>query len=203
MKKIVFIQSVFYPSGSIATQRVRLLIKYLSNNFDIKVLCLSKKDISKYRGVIENDEKSYEDFIDRVDLLHGKAILFIKLICQFLSLLRLPDKYIRFSLCLPDDYKPDLIIASGPVFSNLLIAYAESKRKNTPFIVDYRDPWSLNDDYYDKYSVFKFLNKIIEKKILKSATVVVVTTDRMKIEFLKNYNLNKDKIKVIMNGYDD
>ena len=164
MKKIAFIQSVFYPSGSIATQRVRLLIRHLSKNFEVKVLCLSLNDIIKLRGKIENDVESYQEFIDRIELLHKKSSVFIQLFYRFLSFLRVPDIYIRFSLSFPPEYKPDLIIASGPVFSNFLIAYIESIRKKAPFIVDYRDPWSLNDDYYKKFSLFKFLNKIIEKK---------------------------------------
>lgn len=203
MKKIAFIQSVFYPSGSIATQRVRLLIKHLSKNFEVKVLCLNLNDITKLRGIMENDLESYQEFIDRIELLHEKSSVFIQLFYRFLSFLRVPDIYIRFSLSFPSEYKPDLIIASGPVFSNFLIAYIESIRKKVPFIVDYRDPWSLNDDYYKKYSLFKFLNKIIEKKIMNSAIIIVVTSERMKTEFVKKFNLKEQKVRVIMNGYDD
>lgn len=38
---------------------------------------------------------------------------------------------------------------------------------------------------------------------MNSAIIIVVTSERMKTEFVKKFNLKEQKIKVIMNGYDD
>ena len=201
MKNIVFISSVFYPSGSVATERVRLLIKHLPDKYNLSVLCLSELEIRNLRGTGESDKHSYTTILDKINLFNTKSNRMFRIIYMVMFLLRLPDRYIKFSLALPYDYKPDLIIATGPVFTNFILAYVEAIRFKVPFIIDYRDPWSMNDDYYTKYSLIKLINLLLEKVIIVKATKVVVTSNRMKSEMIKQRYCNSDKIEVIMNGY--
>lgn len=95
--------------------------------------------------------------------------------------------------------KVDLIIATGDPF--ILFGYASklSKKYNTPWIADYRDPWSQKQ-YIQNNLISRIWHSFLEKKIIVSASVVTTVS-----EFLKDKisQLIKNKPFLILpNGYD-
>ncbi len=95
--------------------------------------------------------------------------------------------------------KVDCIIASGDPF--ILFNYASklSKKFNTPWIADYRDPWSQNFEN-QKNIVLKNWNSFLEKRIVKTASLITTVSEFVKVNI---YTLiKKKKFFILPNGYD-
>lgn len=97
----------------------------------------------------------------------------------------------------------DLIISTGPPHSLHLIAQKIQKSTGTPWIADFRDPWT-NIDFYEDLMLTRFADKKhrrLEKCVLEDAHHVLVVGQTMKVEFSEIIPL--DKITVLPNGFDD
>ena len=96
--------------------------------------------------------------------------------------------------------KVDAIIATGDPFVLFHYAHKLSEEFNTPWIADYRDPWSTGIKI-EKKRLLKFIITSIEQRIVKSAALVttVSTYFKEKIEPL----IKNKEIKIITNGFDD
>lgn len=96
--------------------------------------------------------------------------------------------------------KVDAIIASGDPF--VLFHYANhlGREFSTPWIADYRDPWSQNLNFY-KTPFFKEISRKIEKKTIKNVRAITTVSEFLKIK-INECNNGKD-IFVIPNGFDE
>jgi len=97
------------------------------------------------------------------------------------------------------DNKVDVIIATGDPF--ILFKYASklSKEFNTPWIADYRDPWS-SDISKNRNFIVKGWNVYLERKIVKSAHVICTVSEFVQSNIA---SLVKGKeFRIIPNGYD-
>ena len=95
----------------------------------------------------------------------------------------------------------DVIVSTGPPHSMHLIARKISKKRNIPWIADFRDPWT-NIDYYQDLMLTGYADRKhhkLEHQVVTHADRVVVVGNTMKEEFEAAYNR---KIDVITNGYD-
>jgi glycosyltransferase involved in cell wall biosynthesis len=87
------------------------------------------------------------------------------------------------------------VIISAPPFS-LFTVVPQIKRKfpEVQIILDYRDPWNTP---YLSY----FYPSFMEKRILKSADMIVFLNNRMLKDISLKYNLPEGKCLVVQNGY--
>jgi glycosyltransferase involved in cell wall biosynthesis len=69
-------------------------------------------------------------------------------------------------------------------------------------ILDYGDPWSFNPSNETIPSWRKFIDKMVEKKIIYNSDFITVTTKRTYEEFLTRFSINKNKLAVIPQGVD-
>lgn len=93
----------------------------------------------------------------------------------------------------------DFIIATGEPFVLFKYAAKLGKKYKTPWIADYRDPWSQNTIRSSNF-VLKLWNRYNEKRILKTARKITTVTDFFKYQIA---SLIKNKeIAIISNGYD-
>jgi glycosyltransferase involved in cell wall biosynthesis len=91
----------------------------------------------------------------------------------------------------------DSIIISAPPFSFLLTGYfLKIKFKEIKLFIDYRDPWNL-------WGGGSFISNYIEKRIIAKSDHVIVTTDNMRDGLMREFNVNKDKISVVYNGFSE
>lgn len=91
----------------------------------------------------------------------------------------------------------DSIIISAPPFSFLLTGYfLKIKFKKIKLFIDYRDPWNL-------WGGGSFISNYIEKRIIAKSNHVIVCTDNMKEGLIREFNINKDKISIIYNGFSE
>jgi len=88
------------------------------------------------------------------------------------------------------------MISSSMPFTSHLLGYYAKKRLKIKWIAEYGDPFSFNPQL--KKNIFCFLNKIIEKKLIKKMDYIVVPFEGAKKGFLIHFPfLKKNKIKVI------
>ena len=112
-------------------------------------------------------------------------------------------KSIKFLLKYINQNNIKYIVSTGPPHSMHLIALGlKKKNKNLKWIADFRDPWSkldLLDNFYLSYFA-KNKNKLLEKKTLNKANLILTVSEMWKDDFKK---LGAKNVKVITNGYDD
>ena len=90
------------------------------------------------------------------------------------------------------------IILSVPPFGILIPKFLKRIKENINgnLIIDYRDPWNC-------WNNNKGIPFIREKKVLKLSDKVITTNENHREKLMKDFNLSKNKISVIMNGYDE
>ncbi|MGB0423022.1 MAG: glycosyltransferase family 4 protein [Flavobacteriales bacterium] len=96
----------------------------------------------------------------------------------------------------------DAIVSTGPPHSMHLIAKGVADATNTPWLADFRDPWT-NIDFYEDLMLTKSADKKhhrLEKLVCDSADALLVIGQTMKKEF--EIISPKSRIYVVPNGYD-
>jgi glycosyltransferase involved in cell wall biosynthesis len=95
----------------------------------------------------------------------------------------------------------DAIVSSGPPHTTHMIAKKIKRKFKTPWLADFRDPWTFVD-YYDQLKISKWADRKhhrLEREVLQEADKTVTVTWSWADDF------NKKKIKevgVITNGFD-
>lgn len=95
----------------------------------------------------------------------------------------------------------EVIFATAPPFSVLLIAYLLNKLTGIPYVVDFRDAWTLNPL---RIGTFKTrLESFMERRILAEASHVIFATEIMQSDYEQHYPALVHKFSTITNGYDE
>jgi CxxC motif-containing protein len=101
-----------------------------------------------------------------------------------------------------DNNNVDAIITTGPPHSAHLIGYRLKQMTSTPWMADFRDPWT-NIDYYKDLKLGARADRKhhkLEKIILQNADAVSVISQGMHDEFK---HIVKRDYHIIPNGYDE
>lgn len=137
------------------------------------------------------------------------------------SMLGWADAFARRNLLIPDDivlwsgpairagvdvvreFKPQIILATAPHFTNLLIGSRLAKATGLPWIADYRDLWTgdVLRAWVPKWR--QFLELALERRVLASASAVI-TVSEPKSDVVRG-RLRQDaycKVITLTNGYD-
>jgi glycosyltransferase involved in cell wall biosynthesis len=96
----------------------------------------------------------------------------------------------------------DVIYATAPVFTSLLIGYLLKRKTQKPFVVDFRDPWTLNPFKKFPTEFHERIENRLEKKVLMSADYVITVSQPYREKLIEKYPFLKSKCEVIMNGFD-
>ena len=103
-------------------------------------------------------------------------------------------------LRLAGKHRYDILISSS--YDCHLIAYAIKKRTGLPWITDYGDPWAFNP-HVNRNKIKFQIEYNAERRVLKLADAVVLTTEETKQDYLTHYPfLNEKKVVVIPMGAD-
>ena len=98
--------------------------------------------------------------------------------------------------------KHHLIISNASPFSSHVLGYIYAGSTGLPWIVDYGDPWTFGS-MNEFRSWRQKLNKSIEKRVLRKAHHIVVTTEETKLGFLSAHPfLSDENISIISQGFD-
>jgi glycosyltransferase involved in cell wall biosynthesis len=96
----------------------------------------------------------------------------------------------------------DVIFATAPVTTSLLIGYVLKRRTRKPLVLDFRDPWTQNVFTTYPTRVHRRLQEKMESVVLRSADHVVTTTKEMSRGLIDKYPFLRDRCATITNGFD-
>jgi glycosyltransferase involved in cell wall biosynthesis len=97
----------------------------------------------------------------------------------------------------------NVIITSPPHSIQLVGYFLKRKHPNINLISDFRDSWNISGIFSKKTVLGRFISNMIERKIINKSDHLVYVSNYTK-EKIKEINkkINGDKIKVIMNGFE-
>lgn len=104
----------------------------------------------------------------------------------------------RKGLQLMQEWRPDILFASGPPFTTLLVGCLLSRATGVPLIVEFRDRWS-DDPYYPPPWWRAVGNRWLETIIVRRAAGLTTVSEPWAITYRKKY---RKPVAVIPNGYD-
>ena len=108
----------------------------------------------------------------------------------------------RLSQLRSDEY-PDVVYATGGPWSSLLVGRALARKFGVPFVADFRDPWTQNPN---KETLSRFLLRRsleLERSICTAAARVIVNTDELREQFMRDNPDLQEKFLTITNGFDE
>lgn len=149
--------------------------------------------------------KSVPDLLN-IPVKKQKKTLIDKIINLWYEIFIFPDKTINWSISaikkgdeILDDFPIDAIISSIRPPTSHIIAHELIKKKNVPWIADFRDLWTKNHFFH--YSRIRdFFDQRLELKTVSPAHALTTVSYPL-AEKLKELHKNK-KVYVITNGYD-
>jgi len=110
---------------------------------------------------------------------------------------------VRRGLELAGERAFDAIFATAPPFTSFLIGRELQDALNLPLIVDYRDPWLDNRDYFYATPFHRSYAAGLEEDVLKNADAIVVVNRRIKEGLIARYPfLSHDTVHILTSGYD-
>ncbi len=123
----------------------------------------------------------------------------------------IPDRQIRWKKSalelgwrLVRQYEPAILFATAPPFTDFLIAAELAQRAGLPYIVDYRDPWVGDPEYWCPTPWHRRRHQRLERSVLTRMAVATVVTRGLKENLLRHYPdlLSHDDVAIVSHGYD-
>lgn len=96
------------------------------------------------------------------------------------------------------DWKPDLVFASGPPFSTLVVAHRVAAPARIPLICEFRDRW-WDDPYYPPSRLCTWREKLLERRILNYSSGITTVSEPWAETYRARY---KKPVQVVYNGFD-
>jgi glycosyltransferase involved in cell wall biosynthesis len=96
----------------------------------------------------------------------------------------------------------DVIYATAPIYTSLLIACLLKRRTGKPLVIDFRDPWTQN--VFTKYptKLHRKIEEKLEKYVLMTADYIITATEPMRLKLIEKHPFLKGKCATITNGFD-
>jgi glycosyltransferase involved in cell wall biosynthesis len=208
-KKILVISFHFPPSTLVGGKRFAFLSKiFHQKKYEVNVLTVNEKYISpkdsalKFGGIVHRTAM-FPSFNPREKKLVKRTInsLWRRYFCVIdpFSGWILPALIKGLKLVKRKDI--DIIIATGPPFTAMVIGFLIAKISSRRLILDYRDPWTAESGkVYDIFGIR--VRRQLEKAVVKYASAVVFCSHVMKENFLERYSKIPRKIcHVVTNGF--
>lgn len=222
MKKVLLITRQFPPIGSGSVLRTVKLSKYLLEfGWQPVILTFTPKSyyakddyllsevtshgIKIYRTDGQRRNLLNENLIDRLPN-EGKRRLFR----NASRLFNIPEKEIKWkkkALKLASEIieteKIDLLFATAPPFTDLIIGYELKQKFGVKLVVDYRSSWLHSSSGFFPTPYHRFKNRKLEQEVLRVADEVIAINRRIKEYLIQEYpNVKHDDIIIIPHGFD-
>ncbi|MCA9076402.1 MAG: glycosyltransferase [Planctomycetaceae bacterium] len=205
-KRVLFVSYLFPPVGGVGVLRVAKFVKFLPEyGWSSSVLTVSNPSVPLFDESLLRDIP--EDTIIRkaktrepgyavkssVAAIEGSPSTAaslkstikngIKAVAK--SLLQ-PDAQILWypaavkeGLRLLTETPHDVIVASGPPFTNLVVGAALARKTGLPLVLDYRDEWDISNAYWENKQAGRLSNWIqrrMQSRAVRAAKAIVATT---------------------------
>jgi len=123
---------------------------------------------------------------------------------HYLGLIHIPDMradWVRTAIPagrqLIKEWKPDIIFASAPPNTGLMVASRLARTHKVPWVADFRDLW-VDNPYYSEPGWRKPIDAILERRILRGAAGLVTVSPIWAEQLRRRHG--KD-VTVVYNGY--
>jgi glycosyltransferase involved in cell wall biosynthesis len=123
---------------------------------------------------------------------------------QYYGLVHIPDQRIDWvKTAIPagerliEEWRPDIIFASAPPFTGLIVASRLGRAFDVPWVADFRDLWADNP-YYSFPAWRRSIDRIVERVTLRNASALVTISPQL-ARHLKT--LHHKRVEVVFNGY--
>ena len=210
-KKILILSFYFAPSAMVGGKRFTFLSKIIQENYpELHVLTLREKYFT-----------SRDDSLSSVGVIHHTGMyppytiknsnIFKRIFNRLWwdGYLCFVDPYSGWilpgllkSLRIIKDKKIDLVIATGPPFSSMVIGLLLNLVTGVELILDYRDPWTNFDSKFYRNVWVKKINDFLERVAIRRASALVFCTRVMKDNFIKKLGkYTKAASYVVTNGF--
>lgn len=212
LKKALIIAYYFPPLGMGGVQWTLKLSKYLKN-YRFEPIILTVKDISYYaydRSLL--DEITFRvirtESLDplRLRKLFGDTRDFSEVRRRWKTLsdlIFIPDNKVLWlpfaiSCGLKIIKKIDIIFASSPPYTSLIVGALLKRISGLPLVIDFREAWT--DAHFVHYPtrIHSFINRLLEEKIIRYAEAVTCVNEFVKKCLQAKYNKS---ISVLHTGY--
>ena len=104
---------------------------------------------------------------------------------------------------IPPRERPDVVLATGSPWTNLLVGHELAKVYRVPFIADFRDPWIDNPCLSELPRYLSKKSERLERFICQSADRITTTTPELTSRLASRYPEQEGKIITITNGFDE
>ncbi len=95
-------------------------------------------------------------------------------------------------------FQPDIILASGPPFTPLVVAAQLSRESGIPWVCELRDLWVDNHNYpFPRWR--RHFEQKMEQRTLRGASAIITVSEPLKQKLKRKYSTD---IQVITNGFD-
>lgn len=210
------------------TQRVAKFVKYLPQ-FGWKPYVLTVKDVAYYAkdptlleniatakifrtGSLDPQRLIYKFLFRKAKAESNDSSLIGKkwqIVNKSISWILVPDSkllWIPFvifkAVNLIKTEKIDYLLTTSPPHSVHLAGLILSRIAGVSWTADFRDGWSGGNFQYEPTKMHKWMNRLLEERVLKKADKVLGVSQRL-VENLKNkVPGQKDKFHVLTNGFD-
>ncbi len=99
--------------------------------------------------------------------------------------------------------KIDVIYATGSPWSCFLVGALLSRKTNVPLVLDFRDPWTANPSFRSRTVPVRYIERKMERFVLKNAHAIIANTDELRRDFLERYPfLEPSRLYTITNGFE-
>jgi glycosyltransferase involved in cell wall biosynthesis len=95
-------------------------------------------------------------------------------------------------------WKPELILASSPPPTGLLVAHHVAKKYKVPWVADLRDLW-VDHQYYNQPHGRQLIEEKLERHVFSSATAFVTVSEPLADTLRRKYG---KPTAVVLNGFD-
>jgi glycosyltransferase involved in cell wall biosynthesis len=187
---INFFHSSQHDVGAIRTQR---FAQYLPT-FGWKPYILTKLPSKRISGqtYTELDNTFYVPTIPLNKPFHIESLIWIPL------MLKKAVEILR-------KIQIEVLLISCPPFHQAMAGVLLKKWFGTKLVIDYRDAWGLNPYRQRLISLRRFVlqgDKLLEHYLLRKTNLLIVSHQKMKERYLRQFNFLKGRIEVVYNGFD-
>lgn len=212
MNKVLMIAYYFPPIASVGVFRTLKFAKYLSRfGWEPVILTVRNPD----RFIVKSDPYYTEDRLRGVEIFRSYSVPLgwiykIRRLGISHKWFAVPDVLIGwlpsaifFGKKIVANARINVIYASCPPATSLIIGEFLKRITKKTLVVDYRDPWIGNPMALHPTRFHFGLEKKMEERILKNCDAVITVNKRQKEEMLKTFPfLEETNIHVIPNGFD-
>lgn len=212
---LVYISYYFPPYNTIASERSIKFLNLLKEKYN-KIIILTLDDRYIEKNKLGNNYKDIFGNCDKIQLIKVKLTklgyensassnFFQKLISGFITRVVWSNGFFWQSSLekhlneILNTEKVNKIFVTGPPFITFYSVYKVASKKAIPYILDYRDLWSMNPRSSSFRFTKFFIRNAIEKKTIHNASNIITVSEGCKKSLENEFSIDKNKIYVQIN----